>query len=395
MCKKRNKLLFLGFILSALLISGCGKKSLYTETDSSETPITSVEGVSFDIPTSFFNIATPISEIADSIDYRNGTYVWQTDSSKYLFFNINQIVITVDNNTTFDMKNAKDKEQALASQDINNSWLKKCGDKFTYQTDTTNDAYKIMATVASETTIINSLYGDFVGKFVSIQKNDHECSMFIGVPGSSYDEVPDNQKEVIEQIAKSLQYRGNIAASTDSPDNTDSTFSTETINDASTAQNDSSQYLKLLDSGMYLGTDSSGNLQTGTITLLDVKEGKAAEKIIKKALSKKDSKFKYENAPSGYTWCLAEYQTDVDPNEIYPNIKIKDISGVNLKKKTGEQLSTRTMDILSKMEQSDNLYSKLYCFYLIPDSYSEYMIEIGLENPNDDQKNTVCYKITR
>lgn len=374
--------------ITAVLLAGCGNNSLYQSTTAENTLVTSVEGVSFDMPTSFLNMATKITEISDSTDYGKGTYLWENSDSHYVFFNIEQVLITVSNKTTYNMKNSKDKEKQLGSQDINNAWFEADQEKLDYKTDTSNNAYKFMANVKSQVSITNTVYGDFVGVFTVVQNDDYECAMFVGVPGMSYSETSKSQREKIEHIAKSLAIHDNNETETEL--NTKEENNTQSVEDTN-----EKIYLQQGETGSFTGITNTGEPKTGFVTLQKVTEGAEAEEVIKEYLNRKDSPYSYQSAPEGYQWCIAEYKTEQSPDEVFPNFKLKSISGECLESVNGNKVSTRTMDIFCYKKESDNDYSNMYCYYLIPQNCLEYLLECGIDGGSDMNLETACYKIIR
>ena len=59
-----------------LACSGCGS-SLYENHKENYTKVTSVEGVTFDMPENFLAQATAITAISDEEDYSTNTYLFK------------------------------------------------------------------------------------------------------------------------------------------------------------------------------------------------------------------------------------------------------------------------------------------------------------------------------
>ena len=81
-------------------------------------------------------------------------------------------------------------------------------------------------------------------------------------------------------------------------------------------------------------------------------------------------------AKEGTSYQVIEYTTSCDITKYYTNIKITGLDGERLKFR-GVSYTTRTYDVLTKAESGDNRYTKLYCYYEVPNGCKEYAICIG------------------
>ena len=84
----------------------------------------------------------------------------------------------------------------------------------------------------------------------------------------------------------------------------------------------------------------------------------------------------YQEPPAGCTWNVIEYSIDTPIEEAYVNIKLKGLDGEKMKYR-GISYSQRTFDIFSKMIKAGTRYTKLYCYYAVPNGCNEYMLECG------------------
>lgn len=81
-------------------------------------------------------------------------------------------------------------------------------------------------------------------------------------------------------------------------------------------------------------------------------------------------------AKDGTSYQVIEYTTSCDITKYYTNIKITGLDGERLKFR-GISYTTRTYDVLTKAESGDNRYTKLYCYYEVPNGCKEYALSIG------------------
>lgn len=189
-------------LFCVLILSGC--ENLYEENKDGYTNVTSIEGVSFDMPERFLSQSMTLSDIAKDGDYAEGTYLYKDDSI-YLLFNIEEVVVAVEKNTTFDFENSKDAEATIGSDAVNGVWMEKIKDKLSYQTSKHNGEYKILANVIGNVSITPELYGKYTGYFASVQSSGYECSMFVGVKLTNDEEMTSQQKEILNHIIKSFR----------------------------------------------------------------------------------------------------------------------------------------------------------------------------------------------
>ena len=440
---KRLKKISIIFLM-AMLLSSCG--SVYEGSKAGYTQATSVNGVVFDMPDSFLSQATAVTSIAEDVDYSNGTFLYKNGIDKYLLFNIEGVVVAVEKGTSFNFRDADDKKAQITSTDVCEVWMNLIDNKFEYDEKSSGDTYKIIADVSADISITSNNYATCHGKFASIQTDDYECSMFVGVPSGTIKELTKEQKDIIEHITKSLTLNDVFFANTEQSEETTSeketsktevssetqtssentevstpTTEKETESDTETKQEEIIPPTENKDEGFSsLGTNQSESKggysdiyhmlkigQKGYLTALsnDGKElaitnitinklytGEEAKNIIKDYCKTNKCLYEYSEAPAGYSWHVIEYTLDHHPDDLYVNIKIEGLDGEKLKFR-GVAASSRTYDIFSYAIMTENGCEKLYCYYAVPNGCKEYMLECGTRFT--DTKDTACYKIDK
>ena len=206
----KKKSIMCGILCGMLFMSGCG--SVYEESKEGYTNVTSIEGVSFDMPERFLSLSMTLSDIAKDGDYAEGTYLYK-DESMYLLFNIDEVVVAVEKGTTFDFENSQDMETTLQSDAVDGVWMEKTKDKLSYQTSKRDGEYKILADVIGNVSITPELYGKYTGYFASVQSSGYECSMFVGVKLSEDGEMTAQQEKTLKHIIKSFRLNDGMTIS--------------------------------------------------------------------------------------------------------------------------------------------------------------------------------------
>lgn len=491
---KNKKNICISLIMVAMLFAGCGKEKLYESAKSGYSNITAVSGVTFDIPENVLTQATAVTSITQDGEYGNDTYLYKDGKTSYLLFNINSIVIAIENTTDYNFAESDDAEKTLERKGMNGIWFTPDGKSLDYNESDKSGVHKIIATVTADISISPDTYGTFAGKLACVNNGDYECTMFIGAPAESYDDMDKDQKKVVDHVVKSLTVTDDAASNNDSTtenkeseteknvekddkENTASDNETITenenelqVNDTketesdstspdeivietedntgepedlpdtetepaateaqipaeespSTENQDNSEKDKASDTPNYISKESNqgetGNgysdiyhllkigergmlkawnndvskLKSEYITINKLYTGDEAVEIIKNYCNSKDCLYKYKDAPDGTSWHVVEYTLDKKPEELYVNIKIEGLDGEKLKYR-GVSHTSRTHDIFSYMEKTDDGYSKLYCYYAVPNGCKEYMLECGDRDENNDTSATACYKIS-
>lgn len=190
-------------LASTLMLTGCGN-NLYENHKSNYTTVTSVKGVTFDMPENFLAQATAITSISDEQDYNDSTYLYKNGDTTYLFFNIDSVVVAVETQAGYRLEDANSMQAAIESASLDGIWFTADGKNFDYEEDTSDGVYKMIGTMEADVSITPEVYGTFCGKFAYVSTGDYECAMFVGVVGDSYKDLEDTHRDIIEHIAMSL-----------------------------------------------------------------------------------------------------------------------------------------------------------------------------------------------
>lgn len=208
---KRDGIMLI-LLLSSLLVyaTGCGKKSEVYNSSSQEgyKTISSVDGVTFEVPSSVTSTATAITQITPETDFEyDVTYSYKDGCSNYLLFNLRGVVIGVSNTTHYDITsfNSDEIKNAFLNESLLGIWFEGDNEKITVE----SDRDKMIATVDAQVVITTEFYGDYCGKFGYIKYDTGECAIFAGVPVSSWEDVPEKDRETISYIVKSLRLNSN------------------------------------------------------------------------------------------------------------------------------------------------------------------------------------------
>lgn len=191
------------FLVLSLLTSGCG--GVYEGDKDGYTKVTSVEGVSFDMPEQFLSQSTTLSQIDKDGDYATGTYLYKDGESEYILFNIEEAVIAVEKDTNFNLQEAEDVRAQIKNVSVSGIWMSEIKDKINYKTSNRDGEYKILASVLGNVSITPELYGKYTGYFASIRSGDYECSIFAGVRVPDGEEMTSEQEEILSHIVKSFR----------------------------------------------------------------------------------------------------------------------------------------------------------------------------------------------
>lgn len=206
----KNRLLYsVAVILASLFLSGCGN-SIYEGHENGYTEITSVEGVKFDIPTALTSNSSLVSTLNSVVD-KNTSYLYRTDT-EWSFYNMNELVITVQKGTKFNVADEDSFFDSLSNSPINATWLDKDSKKDKAESKSENGVTKYYSTAKGAVAVTNELYGDYAGKLAIISAGGEEYSIFAGIKGNKYnDVVDDSYKEYIEHIVKTFSVNGGNA----------------------------------------------------------------------------------------------------------------------------------------------------------------------------------------
>lgn len=400
--KKRIICIALMFILCS---TGCGSNTkIYEGHSSGYTEVTCVNGAKFDMYTPFLELATAITTISPDGNYSGNTYLYKDGNSQYLFFNMDSLIVVVEKGTEFDFQSSSDYGTTISNSDISGVWFSPDNKKLVYSEKNKNNVYKIVTEVEAEVSITPTLYGSFVGKFASIKYDNQEYSMFIGVPGDTYKDIPKKQKEIISHIAATFTKGETVAENTNKEIKNVEKPSEETnTNEPTTVTVKSNQgryenmssdiyhMLQIGDTGTYRALSNSGKTtEESCITIQRLYTGEDAKRIIRDYCKSDESLFSYSDAPDGSSWHVVEYTLEKSPEDLYTDIKIEGLDGGKLRFR-GVSYSSRTHDIFKYITKTDKGYSKVYCYYPVPNGCTEYMLECGTNVETDTT--TACYYI--
>lgn len=377
-------------LISSLIITcftGCeSKKELYQVHKSGYKEIKSMEGVTFDIPETALSLATAVTSISEDMDFDPANvYLYKDGESQYLLFSMDSMVIAIQKGTRFQIKNAEDKEIALQKEKLMNIWFEKEGKNFLYR-ESRKNGYKLIGKVLAQVSVTDELYNDFVGELAIIE-GEEEWALFIGAPGSTYDELSKKQKQMIEHVSGSLAFseRNRMESSVQKDDKTAEIETISEVEEAkekeianvSNSGSESSIYnlLKIGETGKAMALSATGSDFTKIMITIDqLFTDEEAVSLIKSGLQEAGEE--YQEPPSGCTWNIIEYSLDTPIDKAYMNIKLKGMDGEKLKYR-GISYSQRTFDIFNKISKSKNRYTKFYCYYAVPNGCKEYMLECG------------------
>ena len=209
---KRIALMLVAAML--VLMTGCGKSGdVYAEPTGMKV-ITDIPGISFAIP-GMVAQATAITSISDNMEFpRNTTFAYKDGVSKYILFNMENIVILVEKGTNFGFYNFSDEEKVngLSQSPIIGTWMTQDGKKFTFSEAADDTSYKTIADVVAGVTITTDIFDDFKGKLAVISDGTTEYAMFIGAPISIYDSIGKDGEDMIDLAAKSLKLHNSAQA---------------------------------------------------------------------------------------------------------------------------------------------------------------------------------------
>ena len=288
-------------------------------------------------------------------------------------------------------------------------------------------------------TLTTELYGKYDGKFVYVESSGMECTMFVGANMEKYRKLSGSQEKLIEHIAKSLTITADEATGSDGQpsedvsvmDSEDSQKETN-ISDPVSAEEDATEtktetkstkqensgneqseqtflhaesnqheatgtasdfyhQLKIGDVGRLEALDGSGKELKSTFVIVnDLYIKDDADKIIQEYCKTDECPYEYSAAPDGYSWHAIEYTLSMSPEDLYVDIKLEGLDGEKLKYR-GVAASSMTHDIFYYMEKTEDGYSKLYCYYAVPNGCKEYTLEFGTRV--EGENSTACYEI--
>ena len=195
--------------LILLSLTACGEDNLYNNSSKSGyKKVTSVNGMSFDVPSKLSSMATAITEINEKskLSY-NETYSYKDGQSNYLLFLMETFVIIASNDVEYNITstNTADIVNGLNDYYMLGLRIDTTEDSISCDSSTKNGVMKVIAKVDAELILTREFYGEFSGKIAYINDGTNEFALFIGVVADGYDNINEEGKEMINYVTKSLQ----------------------------------------------------------------------------------------------------------------------------------------------------------------------------------------------
>lgn len=203
----RKKLFVLVFLMASMcLLTACGKnKEIYDSGEKGFAQITAVDGISFDVVSDVSRNATAITNISEDMDFEpNQTYMYKDGETQYFLFRIDSIVCVAQKGTSFGLKDAENKLDAVTKGNILGIYFTSPKKKLEFVEDEKNGVYKMVATVTAQVALTNDLYNDFAGRLAYISNGVDEWTMFVGTIGQDFRDFSDDTKEIITYMAATL-----------------------------------------------------------------------------------------------------------------------------------------------------------------------------------------------
>lgn len=190
-------------ILSIVMLTGCGSTKVYKTGINGYTKIyDAIPDFGFEISSELLEKSTAITSLNGG-DYSDGTFCYKNGSDTYIIFNIKWYVIAVGRNTTFGFTNEASVPQNLEQNSLQGIWFSP-EKKLNFTQEKKKDAVKTVMNVIGEVSITEDLFGTFTGTLSTIATDEGECSLFMGIAGTSYEEISKNNKKLINNICGSF-----------------------------------------------------------------------------------------------------------------------------------------------------------------------------------------------
>lgn len=233
-----KKRLFTTILISlfCIMLTACGS-TVYESHNSDYVQETHVNGAIFDSPISVIDRATAVTMITN--DMESGTYIYKDGESTYLLFDSDNIVLMAQKGTAFGFNSSSDYLTTLKEHGLNSIWFDEIDKKFDYKTSKSNGNFKIMMDVKADVSITADIYGIFAGKLAVLNVGDEEYSIFIGVPGDTFETVTKNQESIMEHVVASLDVNKNYVVqenAEDTQEDKSKTVDTETTEDTAPSE---------------------------------------------------------------------------------------------------------------------------------------------------------------
>ena len=204
MRKKLRVILFSLFMM--IFATACGKnKEIYDSGEDGFTSITSVEGISFDVVSDVSRNATAITNISEDMAFETDqTYMYKDGETEYFLFRIDSIVCVAQKGTSFGLKDAEDKLDAVTRGNILGIYFTSPRKKLEFVEDEKNGVYKMVATVTAQVALTSELYNDFAGRLAYIYDGKDEWTMFVGTIGKDFRDFSDETQEILTYMAATM-----------------------------------------------------------------------------------------------------------------------------------------------------------------------------------------------
>jgi len=405
---KKKIPLLIAIVITLILSVFMIKNTFSTGINASEsiregyTSIKDVTGVEFYLYSTVKDSATAVAHISNKVNFATNMYYTYKDTSRYLLFNMNGLVLIAEKGTSFDFANASDMEDALKRGSI-------CGIHFEIPEEGASFSRKgnrTSANVNAEVVITNTLYGDFCGVLSSVTDGEEEWSIFAGVVGDDVTEIKDGTYDQLSYMANSIKvvkaattiaqdaYAVEIGSvekesvslvektdedekgGTDEEDKGMDISNQEEIIKVDTKAYSSNIYsmLNIGDKGICQALNTSEMIfEEPIIDITGILSGTDAVNYLK-ALYKDE----YLEPSEGCAYHVITYNLyyKTCSGTPYVNIKLRGLDGSNLKFR-GIQYSKKTHDYTGYVSEKDDWNVNYVCYYEVPNGCTEYVLECG------------------
>lgn len=202
--KRKLSICLLAAVMCAL--TACGRNhEIYDSGEEGFTAITSVDGILFDVVSDAARNATAITNISEDMAFETDqTYVFKDGESEYFLFRIDSIVCVAQRGTSFGLRDAEDKLDAITKGNILGIYFTSPRKRLEFVEDEKDGVYKLVATVTAQVALTSDLYNDFAGRLAYLSDGTDEWAMFVGTSGQDFRDLSDETREVITYMAATM-----------------------------------------------------------------------------------------------------------------------------------------------------------------------------------------------
>lgn len=195
------------FVMLLVVLTACGKKNeIYDSGEDGYTEIISVEGISFDVVSDAARNATAITNISEEMEFESDqTYVFKDGEGEYFLFCMDSIVCVAQKGTSFRLKEAENKLDAIQSGNILGIYFTSPRKKLDFVEDEKDGVYKLVATVTAQVALTSELYNDFAGRLAYLDDGEEEWTLFVGRIGTDFVQFSNSTQEVITYMTASMR----------------------------------------------------------------------------------------------------------------------------------------------------------------------------------------------